>query len=349
MHRTFFLFIVIIYYFSFSFSQDKSGGYIHGLIVGDYFYKTGGDSQQYGDSLSQYSQPIPKDFQGFQLRRLHLFYDYIISENFSTRFQLEGNNKSLEPGGRQGLYVKTVYGEWKNIFPTSSLLVGLVPTPTWSSVEGTWGYRSIEKTITDFRGIGIGSDMGILLRGAISFASPINYAVMIGNGNAQKPENNKYKKYYAMVNGRPIQNISVEAYMDYEPVADNKDRITWKTFFSYQENSLMMGAEIMEQVQKKQDTLCTEYVPFGISLFSWYQVSDHWKLYGRIDYYDPNRLSSNTGFYEYFISLGFDYMPINNIHFMPNIWINTFTDKSSAGRTKNADIVPRITFFFLFN
>jgi hypothetical protein len=111
----------------------------------------------------------------------------------------------------------------------------------------------------------------------------------------------------------------------------------------------MIGAEIIEQLQKNQDTLFTDYAPFGISLFSWYSMFDHWKVYARIDYYDPNRLSLNTGFYEHFISFGFDYMPINNIHFMPNIWINTFTDKSSAGRTKDADIVPRITFFFLFN
>jgi hypothetical protein len=34
---------------------------------------------------------------------------------------------------------------------------------------------------------------------------------------------------------------------------------------------------------------------------------------------------------------------------MPNLWINTFTDKSSAGLTKAADVVPRITFWFAFN
>ncbi|MGD0589448.1 MAG: hypothetical protein ABSA44_01455 [Bacteroidota bacterium] len=34
--------------------------------------------------------------------------------------------------------------------PSSNLLLGLVPTPTWASVEGIWGYRSVEKTITDF-------------------------------------------------------------------------------------------------------------------------------------------------------------------------------------------------------
>jgi hypothetical protein len=349
MRRQLFFLSLIVGAFFWSPGQEKTGGRIHGLIVGDYFYKAKGDSQPYGDSLSQYSQPIPKDFQGFQIRRLHLFYDYNISESFFTRFQLEGNNKSLEPGGRQGLYVKTAYAEWKNIFPASNLLIGLVLTPTWSSVEGIWGYRSIEKTITDFRGLGIASDMGVQLKGTISSGSQLNYALMIGNGTAQKPENNKYKKYYLMMSGSPIKNISVEAYMDYEPAAGGKDRTTWKAFLSYQEKYLMIGAEILDQEQMKQDVLSIDKSALGLSLFSWYLFNDQWKVYGRADYYDPDRLSVNTGFYECFISLGADYTPIKDIHFMPNIWINTFTDKSSAGRKKDTDIVPRITFLFVFN
>ncbi len=349
MQRVRFLSMAIIFLFYFSSSQEKTGGRIHGLIVGDYFYKTGGDLQQYGDSLSQFSQPIPKDFQGFQLRRLHFFYDYVISKEFSTRFQLEGNNKTLEPGGRQGLFVKTAYAEWKNIVPASSLLIGLVPTPTWLSVEGIWGYRSVEKTITDFRNLGSGSDMGVLLHGEIPSTLPMNYAIMIGNGNAQKPENNKYKKYYALLCANPIQKFSIETYVDYEPGINNSDHTTWKAFLSYQENFVMIGAEILEQVQKNQDALHADCATFGLSFFSWYRFSEQCKVFGRIDYYDPNRFSLNSGFYEQFVSLGLDYMPVNDIHIMPNIWINTFTDKSSAGRKKDADVVLRVTFFFLFS
>lgn len=348
MHRTFFLCITIVSCYCISLSQEEYGGYIHGLIVGEYFYKISGDSQPFG-STSQFSQPLPKDSSGFQIRRLQLFYDYIFSDEFSTRFQLEGNEQSLDPKGRLSLYMKTAYLEWKNLVPMSSLYIGLVPTPTWINVEGQWGYRSIEKTITDFRGLGNLTDMGVHLRGTLFSEGSVGYSLMIGNGNAQKPENNNYKKYYAMLNGKLIQNLSLEVYMDYEPSAQDKDRTTWKAFLSYQEPSFMIGAEILEQVQKKQDTLFADYAPFGISVFSWHYLSEHWKVFGRIDYYDPNRFSSNTGFYEHFISFGLDYMPINNIYFMPNIWINTFTDKSSAGRTKDADVVPRITFFVVFN
>jgi hypothetical protein len=192
MHRTLFLFIAILCYFCFSFSQDNSGGYIHGLIVGDYFYKTSGDSQPLGGA-SQFSQPLPKDSSGFQIRRLQLFYDYTFSNEFSTRFQLEGNEKSLDPSGRLSLYMKTAYLEWKNLVPMSSLYIGLVPTPTWINVENQWGYRSIEKTITDFRGLGSLTDMGVHLRGTLFSEGSVGYSLMVGNGNAQRPENDKYK------------------------------------------------------------------------------------------------------------------------------------------------------------
>jgi hypothetical protein len=348
VHRTLILFIIIISFFKFSFGQGKSGGYIHGLIVGDYFYKTGGDAQPYGGA-TQFSQPLPKDSSSFQIRRLHIFYDYTFSNEFSTRFQLEGNEKSLDPNGRLSLYMKSAYLEWKNLVPMSSLYIGLVPTPTWINVESQWGYRSVEKTITDFRGLGSLTDMGVHLRGTLFSEGSVGYSLMVGNGDAQMPENNKYKKFYAALNGSPIKNFYIETYVDYEPAVQDKDRTTWKAFLSYQKPSLMIGAEILEQLQKKQDTLFTDHAPFGISLFSWYRLSDYWKVYGRIDYYDADRLSSHTGFYEYFISVGFDYTPIKNIHFMPNIWINTFLNKSTVGKTKNADVVPRITFFFLFN
>ena len=348
MRRILFIFIALVWCSTCSWGQEKTGGTIHGLIVGDYFYKTGGDAQPFGGT-SQFSQPLPKDSSGFQIRRLQLSYDYTFSEEFFTRFLVEGNEQSLDPKGRLSLYMKWAYLEWKDLIPMSSLYIGLVPTPTWINVEGLWGYRSIEKTITDFRGLGSLTDMGVHLHGTLFSEGSVGYSLMIGNGNAQKPENNNYKKYYVMLNGKLMQHLSVEAYMDYEPNDQEKDRTTWKLFVSYVEPSFMIGTEILEQIQKNQDSLLSDYAASGIALFSWYEFSEHWKVFGRIDYYDPNRFSSNTGFYENFLSFGVDYMPIHDIHLMPNIWINTFTDKSSAGRIKHADIVPRLTFFFLFH
>jgi hypothetical protein len=171
---------------------------------------------------------------------------------------------------------------------------------------------------------------------------------MIGNGTGQKPETDRYKKYYGMVRATPINHLSAEFYADYEPAENNNDRITLKTFISYQLPSFLAGAEILQQTQRNQDPVFGDVGVFGISLFSWYKSSDQFKAFARVDYYDPNRFASQAGFSELFISVGLDYMPAKEIHFMPNLWVNTFADKSTLNRQKDADIVPRITFYYRF-
>ena len=56
-----------------------------------------------------------------------------------------------------------------------------------------------------------------------------------------------------------------------------------------------------------------------------------------------------------FYNLGFDYTPVSRFHIMPNIWVTKFSSMASnlPATASNArhdyDIVPRITFFFIFN
>ena len=330
-------------------TQEKTGGSIHGLIVGDYFYKMSGDAQPFG-SASQFSQPSPKDSSGFQIRRLQIAYDYVYSNEFSTRFQVEGNEKTIEPvAGRLSLYMKSAYLEWKNLVPKSSLYVGLIPTPTWINVERIWGYRSIEKTIADFRCLGSLTDIGVHLKGTLVSDWSLDYSIMIGNGNSQKPENDRERKFYGTLTWSPIRNLALEGYADYEPASANQDKLTWKAFLSYQEETLMVGTEVVQQIQKNQDLLTGDISVFGLAFFAWFQPSAQLRVFARFDYYDPNRLSSLIGFSEHFFSVGLDYFPLKGIHFSPNLWINTFTAKSNLNSPKEADVVPRVTFFFLFN
>ena len=110
----------------------------------------------------------------------------------------------------------------------------------------------------------------------------------------------------------------------------------------------MAGTEIVQQTQLNQDPVSGDVAAFGVSLYSWYKPADAYKIFVRADYYDPNRFVSNAGYREIFFSFGLDYIPAKEIHFMPNLWVNSFLDKSSLNRHKDADIVPRITFLFIF-
>ncbi len=327
-------------------AQDKPAGKISGYVFGDYFYKVGGDSTGNG---SQYSS-LKKDEQAFQFRRLYLYYDHTISEKFAAQFLLEGNDKAFTDG-KHGVFVKTAYLEWKDVIPYGNLYLGLVPTPTWSLLsEKVWNYRPVEKTIIDYRGFGSASDIGVQMRGKFDEGGVVSYVAMFGNGSGQKPESNKYKKYYGSVSVKPVKEVVVEAYADFEPAADDKDKTTLKGFAAYQSDAFTVGAEVFQQTQQKAGVAGADKTPFGLSVFAWVPlpgVSDL-NAFGRLDLFNPDTRNGTSGFKENFVTVGLDYMPVKNVHLMPNIWVNTFSNKSAAGTSRDADVVGRVTFFYVY-
>lgn len=332
----------LVFLFSSVLAQEK--GKVSGYVFGDYFYKIGGDSTGTG---SQYSS-LTKDYQAFQFRRLYLYYEHNLSEKFFAQFLLEGNDKAFTDG-KHGVFVKTAYLEWKDIIPTGNLLFGLVPTPTWSLLsEKVWNYRSIEKTIIDYRGLGVASDIGIMMRGKFDNEGMFNYVAMIGNGNGQKPESNKYKKYYLSLSAKPVKEVVVEGYADYEPAFGDKNKTTLKGFAAYQSAEFTIGAEVFQQIQEKASATGEDRKPFGISVFAWAPIPNVEGLnaFARYDFYNPDTKVSNTGFNENFVTVGLDYMPISNVHLMPNFWLNSFSAKGTG--SQDADVVGRVTFYYVY-
>ena len=344
-----------------AFAQDQPAGKVHGYLFGDYFYKFGAEKAK-AVSSTQYSDSALYKSGAFQIRRIYLYYDHNLSEKFFAQFLLEANDKAVEytadktgkptKDGRHTVFVKLAYLEWKDIIPQGNLAIGIVPTPTWAISEKLWNYRPIEKTVTDMRGLGGASDMGITLRGKFGSDGMFGYAFMVGNGNGQKPENNKSKKYYGSLSAKPIKGLTLEVYGDNESKlmnSQNKEkmsRTTLKGLTVYQAEKFTVGAEIMSQTQKKV-TDSTDVKPFGVSLFAWAPIpgTDKLSAFARFDTFDPNTEISSD-FKENFLTFGLDYAPIKNVHIMPNIWLNSFSGKGGAKR--DMDKVARVTFFYVY-
>ncbi len=335
---------------SLAYAQDKPAGKVHGYVFGDYYYVAGADTTASRGS-GQYSA-TKKDFQGFQFRRVYLYYEHNLSEQFFAQFLLEGNNKVFDNLSQHSVFIKTAYLEWKDILPNQNLTIGLVPTPTWSwsFAEKTWNYRSIEKTIVDFRGLGSAVDMGISMRGKIDDAGMFGYVAMIGNGQGAKAENNKYKKFYGQLNAKPTKELLLEGYVDFEPNLGDKNKTTLKGFAAYQTKEFTIGAEVVQQTQAKVGVNGADIVPFGLALFAWAPIPgvEGLNAFGRFDYFDNNTKVSDAGYKENFFVAGLDYMPIKDVHIMPNIWVNTYSNKKSGGPTRDADVVGRLTFFYVY-
>jgi hypothetical protein len=328
-------------------AQDQSSGKVHGYVFGDYFYKAGGDTALKAGS-SQYAT-VPEHFQAFQLRRIYLYYDHTFSKEFVSQFLLEGNDKIFESGGRHGVFIKTAYLEWKDVIPMGSIAIGLVPTPTWSwgLSEKTWGYRFIEKTVADFRGMGRASDIGIGFRGKFLEDGSIGYHAMIGNGSGQGEEKDKHKNYYGALNAKPVKNMMIEAQAEYEPATNDKSKTLVKGFAAYHTKDLTIGVEVVQRTLKMAGTAGADVTPLGVAAFIHASLSDKINGYARFDLFDPNTKVKDAGYKENFFVVGIDFMPLNDIHFSPNVWINTFSAKGSMPK-KAADVVTRLTFFFVY-
>lgn len=178
---------------------------------------------------------------------------------------------------------------------------------------------------------------------------------MIGNGTGTKPENNKYKNYYALLNAKPIENLNIEAFCEYEPAAESKNKLTTKGIIAYQAPYFTIGTEVVNQVKKNSGSNNSDVNPFGVSLFAHGSLLKDKKTntsklnaFARFDLYDPDMKADTSGFRENFITAGLDYMPIPSVHIMPNIWINSYKDKSSANLKKDSDIAARLTFFYIY-
>ena len=346
--------IILFLFVNVSLSQEsikkdiEPSGNVWGYVFGDYFYKAGGDSVAVGRGLySSYA----KDYNAFEFRRAIIGYDYKISKNFETRFSLSYEGSDFTSGSNRTVFIKDALLTWKEIFANSDLSVGLMKTPTFGyTSEEFWGYRSIEKTLLDFQGIASSRDIGISLRGFFNDKKDYGYNMMIGNGKAGKLEDNKYKRFYGHLFSYFLdKSILLEAYSDYEKVSPERSNTTIKGFLGYQSDKVTAGVEVFQQMQKNAVGDTVDKKPIGISVFVRGNIiKDKLNAFGRFDYFDPDTDNSYSGFKENFISVGLDIIPHKNVHIMPNVWVNTYTDKSTANLDVKTDIVPRITFWYIY-
>ncbi len=322
-----------------------------GTVFADYFYKINGDTIYSG--TADYAK-TPKDFQAFSFRRVIFGAQYNLTRIISASTGIEGNDGVTGGTGDRTFFVKFAYLEFKEVFKYSRLLAGLSATPTYSlASEPVWGYRSIEKTITDMRGLGASTDIGVILTGNFVKDESVGYSLMVGNGRGTKIANNKGKKFYGSIIGRfADKKLIAEIYSDYffEPV--DKSKITLKGFFGYKDEAFAAGVEVVKQQQINYYADSADISPFGLSVFaSAVLMKNKLNAFARFDFFDNDtdfeqgRTYGIQNYYkENFISAGIDFMPIKQVHVMPNIWINTYTDKRTTGAIeRKPDIVGRVT------
>lgn len=326
-------------------AQDDNDIKVSGYVFGDYFYKVDGDSSGPG---TQYSN-LNKDVQGFDFRRVYLTFKKNISEDFSANVTLEGNS-GISTGGRYGVILKVIQLTWKNLIPLGQINVGIIPSHTFDIEQDIWSYRSIEKTVGDFRGFGNATDAGISLTGNFDRKGMFGYATMFAMGTGQRTVFSKNKKLIGQLSVKPAQGLVLAAYGDYEANGEGVNTTTLKGTAGYNSPQFNIGGSVY--MLNRQAPNVTDVKPFAFSIFAWAPITSTTKLtvnaFARFDMYDPDTENTVSGFKQNFITAGLDFMPVKNVHIMPNVWVNTFSDKSTTGIERPTDLVARMTFYYKY-
>lgn len=369
---------------------SANSGRLWGYMFGDYYVKGHADSANRGGN-NQYTG-IPNSRSAFQFRRIYLGYDYNITSKFSAELLLAaednfpaGNGSATGGGdqtanGKLTFYIKLANIRWKNIWKGTDLVVGQIATPAFPLLtERIWAYRSIERTISDIRRVP-SYDLGAALQGKFDAKGNFGYNLMVGNGSSAKPEGDNFKRFYGDVYAMALdKRLVFDIYADYERLnwtsTWHHSRQMTKAYIAYNTPALTIGVEgyvnvlkndnIVTKVAGGADTLTSNAM--GISTYVHGDIiKNKLRFFARYDNTKPNSKVDNAAYSKYanpssnydynnkeqFITAGLDFTPAKNVHFMPNIWYNSYKSELNApdgSKLKSdADVVYRLTFYFVF-
>jgi hypothetical protein len=343
--------------------EIENKGRISGYMFGDYFYNVSRDPNL--NTLKNVANKGEEGVNGVQLRRIYFTYDYNISSRFTTRFRLEADQEANASNGKIGVFVKDAYLKWKDVFNGSDLLFGIQPTPAFEVSEAYWGNRFLEKTIMDLRGVVSSRDLAVSLTGRLDPEGQLKYTLMLGNGSGNKPETDKYNRYYAMLQYSPVQNLALTFHTDLRtapPVLDpatlrefNGNIMNYSIFAGYKiKNLFSVGAEGFTMVENNKlpientsEKLFEDCRGLGVSLFGTVFFSEKLSSALRYDYLDPNIDPEYKSDKRGFILASINIKPDEKVIVSPNIIIETY-EKLSDGTSIKSSVTPRFTLFYSF-
>ena len=339
---------------------DFPRGRISGLVFTDLYYNITGDpGHSYAGSGADTArasidgvpfadgQPrvIGKDLNGLLIRRIYFQLDNDLSIRLSTRFRLEADSRALTSDSKIGVYVKAAYLQIKDLVPRGSINVGMTNTPTFENAEEFWAYRSVEKTIADFRGLAGSADLGVSAKGFFDDAHRVGYYAMVGNGTGQRPEDNRYKRAYFALPLRPIEDFRIEPYVDYEAAPGETDRALYKLFAGYEFRRFALGGEILQRVNHV--AVGRNRMPFGYSIFGRLRAAEKLQAFARYDRWQPDTRAANRIDSDLYIA-GLDWEPYKDVHIMPNVEATQYEARGTAVAPPHHDLQARITFYYRF-
>jgi hypothetical protein len=360
----------------FGWHNGHAQGKINGYMIGDFFYNLARDTTFRTGNLPNAAVGGQKDLQAFQFRRIYFSYDNDISETFTSRFRLEADQAALTSNGKIGVFVKDAYLKWKNVFDGSDLTFGLQPSSSFEISEAAWGYRSLEKTILDLRGITPSRELGISLRGRLNEEGTFNYwATFSNNGGTSVPNGtnadlDKFKRYSLNLQVKPLPILQATLYSSYlarpsvnDPGSISIPRATVNN--SEWVNALFVGVSEKEKYSigvegfyatRFNHLIDTSTTPdsrkglhaMGFTIFGSVDFNSSLAAVARYDFFDPNTDATSKGDIRHYILAGVNWRVDRNVMIMPNLMFEAYEKLPNGGPSFDPSVTGRVTFYYVF-
>ena len=354
----------------------------NGQLFADYYYMMSADTA--GPAGKFYYEPNAKtpngatdntkNYQAFDMRRVQFGANFYYSPTIVAKVLLEHEsaftNGDVLADSKSGFYVKeasVAFGGW---IPMGSVIFGQQAMNLFSVDEGLWGYRGVEKSILDFRGMTeTGSnDLGIQAVGNFDAGKDFGYALAIANSdNSSKVEDFRDKVLAADLNAKFMdKHIVLDVSGDVAGAGTatsgldstySQSNSLWKVAAAYTSTPITIGIVYANHTLGAQSKTVAgeDVVQSGLSIFAHGEIIPKaLGAFARYDMYDPNTKENDNklGRKESFISAGLDWIPEAdaNVHVDPNIEINSFSNHSGVSSPSGyeAITVARVTLWAKF-
>lgn len=238
---------------------------------------------------------------GVDVKRTYFTFTHQFDSVWSAQFQSDIGDQGAR---RYDVFVKKAYVQ-AQISPEAIFRLGSADTPWIPFVEGIYGLRYIETTITDHLSFGTSAEWGLHALGANSL---VNYAFTIGNGRGySNPTRSKGVDFEGRLGLTPLPglDLAVGGYsgkrgLETDAVAAKHTATRTDALISYRAAAFKIGGEYFQSDNWNTVTSATKDKSDGFSGWAQYNVNPEWSLFGRYDNSKPSKdLKPNLKFTYY--------------------------------------------------
>ena len=220
--------------------------------------------------------------------------------------------------GKSLVYIKKAYFQI-NLNPMATLRLGSADLPWIPYVEGVYGLRYIENTITDWSKFGTSADWGVHLLGKNDM---VDYQISVVNGKGYgDPTRSKSMDFSARVGFHPVQGLTLAVGArsgklgedtELTPTVNTATRLD--VLATYKMGPAAVGVEYFSAKNFTKTAVSTgpEDKADGVSVFGSFAVNDTGKIFARVDTLKPSKDLDPTMKRTYY-NLGYAYTPMHNV------------------------------------